>query len=224
MALGKSLCASVALLGAGLSLPISLRAQPQDAQGQSSGAQNESVADAARRNREKKKTPAETPKPAKVITDEDLDKGNFKPGQEGLNVGAPPKLETEPPSAEAVAAAEAEDKASEKDAANQDQQIGKLKLQIADGEKDLDVAQRQLALDSDSYYSQTGYAQDTAGKAKLDGEKQQISDEQQRLEQLKARLAALEEAKTRRKPARKKAAPTPQTEGGSGNPPPPPQR
>src|SRR5260370_7672529 len=97
------------LLGAVISLPAAALAQAQDAQSQ----EDSSVADAARRNRDKKKTPANPPKSAKVITDDDLDRRNFSPGQEGLNVGSPPKLETEPPSPQAMAAAEASDKAAE---------------------------------------------------------------------------------------------------------------
>jgi len=214
-----------ALLGVGIFLPISALAQSQDAQSQQSASQDSSVADAARRNRDKKKNPSTSPKSAKVITDDDLDKRNFQPGQEGVNVGATPKLETEPPSAQAVAAAEASDKAAEqadaKDAAEQDAKIGKLKLQVTQAEKDLDLARRELSLDQDSYFANPNYGQDTAGKAKLENEKQQINDKEQELERLKARLAALEELKSHRKPARKQAAPQPQTENPPSAPPQP---
>src|ERR1700693_5833135 len=72
---------------------------PRQEQDQS---QTDSVAEAARKAREKKKAATKSPK---VISDDDLDRRNFQPGQEGLNVGASPKLETEPPSPEAVAGA-----------------------------------------------------------------------------------------------------------------------
>jgi hypothetical protein len=216
--------AIAALLAFGISLPIAAIARSQDAPSQQSGSQDSSVADAARRNRDKKKNSANPPKSAKVITDDDLDKRNFPPGNEGLNVGSAPRLETEPPSPQAVAAAEAADDATEqqaaKDAAEQDRQIVKLKAQIADAEKDLDLAKRQLALDQDSYFSNPDYKNDAVGKAKLQDEKQQIDDDQQEVERLKTKLAALEEMKSHRKPTRTQAAP-PQTE----NPPPgtPPQ-
>ena len=136
---------------------------------------------------------------------------------------APPQLETEAPSAEAVAAAEAADDASgeeaQKEAVAQDADIAKLKVQITQGEKDLDVLRRQLALDQDSYLSKTDYAHDTAGKSNLDNEKQQINDRQEANERLKTRLAALEELKSHRKPARKKAAPAPQAENPPSAPP-----
>src|SRR6267378_711136 len=122
-----------------------------------------------------------------------------------------------------VAAAEAADNASgeegQKEAAAQDADIAKLKVQITQGEKDLDVQRRQLALDQDSYLSKTDYAHDTAGKSNLDNEKQQINDRQEANERLKTRLAALEELKSHRKPARKKAAPVSQTENPPSTPP-----
>src|SRR5215469_16108232 len=90
---------------AALAIRPCVQARPQDAQDQSS----QSVADAARQSRQKKKA---APKSAsKVITDDDLDTKNFKPGAEGLNVGSSPKSDTQPPSAAAVASAEAADKA-----------------------------------------------------------------------------------------------------------------
>ncbi len=210
-----------ALLGAGVCLPVATLAQAQDAQAQQSASPSSSVADAARRARDQKKNSA---KSSKVITDDDLDRHEFKPGQAGFNVMAPPQLETEPPSAVAIAAAEAADKASEeeaKEAAAQDADIARLKLQITQGEKDLDVLRRQLALDQDSYFSKPDYAHDTAGKSNLDSEKQQINDRQEEVERLKTRLAALQELKSHRKPARKKAAPPPQTENPPSAPPQP---
>jgi hypothetical protein len=211
-----------ALLGAGVCLPVATLAQAQDAQAQQSTSSDASVAAAARRARDQKKNSA---KSSKVITDDDLDRHVFKPGQAGFNVMAPPQLETEPPSAEAVAAAEAPDIASDEDslkeAAAADSDIAKVKLQITDAEKDLDILRRQLALDQDSYFSKTDYAHDIAGKSNLDREKQQINDQQEEIERLKIRLAALEELKSRQKARRKKAAPPPQTENPPSAPPQP---
>jgi hypothetical protein len=210
------------LLAAGVSLPVAVVAQSQDTQSQQAGSQDSSVAAAARRNRDKKKNPSNQPKSPKVITDDDLDKRNFQPGQEGLNVGSAPRLETGPPSTKAVAAAEAADAAADdqdaKDAADQDRQIGKLKEQVSDAEKDLDLGKRQLALDQDSYFSNPDYSHDAAGKTRLQDEKQQIDDKQQEIERLKAKLAALEEAKSHRKTTRTQAAPA-QTETPPNAPP-----
>jgi hypothetical protein len=209
-----------ALLGAGVCLPVATLAQAQDAQAQQSTSSDASVAAAARRARDQKKNSA---KSSKVITDDDLDRHVFKPGQAGFNVMAPPQLETEPPSAEAVAAAEAADIASDEDslkeAAAADSDIAKVKLLITDGEKDLDILRRQLALDQESYLSKTDYAHDTAGKSNLDSEKQQINDRQEEIARLKIRLAALEELKSHRNARRKKAAPPPQAENPPSAPP-----
>jgi hypothetical protein len=210
------------LLVFGASLPIAAIARSQDAQPQQSSSPDASVADAARRNRDKKKNPSNPAKSAKVITDDDLDRKNFPPGNEGLNVGSAPRLETGPPSSQAVAAAEAADSAgaeqAPKDAGEQARQIARLKEQIADAEKDLDLDKRQLALDQDSYFSNPDYAHDAAGKAKLQDEKQQIDDKQQQVERLKAKLATVEELKGQRRPTRTQSA-APQTETPPNAPP-----
>jgi hypothetical protein len=173
--------------------------------------QNESVAEAARKARDKKKAATKSPK---VITDDDLDRSTFKPGQ--LNVVGPPEPETQPPGEAAVAQAAGTDEASEnegaKKAAEEDAQIARLKLQLTQAEKDLDLAQRELALDQDAYLSKPDYANDTAGKAKLDSERQNISDKQQEIEKLKTQLVALEELKSHRKASTRQAAPPAQSE------------
>ena len=214
--------AVTAIVVAVIALPAVVRAQSQDAASQQSTSEDSSVANAARRNRDKKKTAPNPPKSAKVITDDDLDRKNFKPGQDGLNVGASPMMETEPPSAQAVASAEAADEAPEqqaKDVAEQDKQSAKLKLEVTEAENGLDVAQRQLALDQDSFLTNPDHVHDVAGKAKLDDEKQDISNRQQEIERLKVRLAALEELKSHRKSGRTKATPPAQTENPPTTPP-----
>jgi hypothetical protein len=216
-----SLPVIAAIVGAAIGLPAAMRAQSQVASQQSTS-QDSSVANAARRNRDKKKNPPSASKSAKVITDDDLDRKNFQPGQEGLNVGASPMLETQPPSPKAVAAAEAADEAPEKaakDAAEQGAQLARLKLEITEAEKGLDVAQRQLALDQDSYLSNPDHVHDVAGKAKLNDEKQGISDRQQEIERLKLRLSTLEELKSRHKTDRTQAASPSQTEPAPSAPP-----
>jgi polyhydroxyalkanoate synthesis regulator phasin len=58
-------------------------------------------------------------------------------------------------------------------------------------EQQLSLLQRQFALDQDTYYSKPGYAQDTASKARLDAEQQQIQSLQSEVDRLKNELAAL---------------------------------
>jgi hypothetical protein len=194
--------------------------QSQDQQ--SSDAQSQSITEAARKSRQAAKNSS---KPSKVITDDDLDKENIKPGAQGLNVGAPAELETQPPSPEAVADAAATpstppDPATEP-AASDDPEIARLKDTIADAEKDADLARRDLALQQDTFYSNPDYEHDTAGKAKLAALQQQINDKQQEIERLKARLAVLEEAqkKKRGKAAARPQAPANQSTNPNAVPP-----
>jgi hypothetical protein len=160
----------------------------------SSDSNASSIADAARQSRERAKNAT---KPSKVISDDDLDPGNLKPGQQGVTLEAPPKLETQPPSPGAVAVAEQTpftppDPATEVTPAD-DPEIKRLKDSIAEAEKEAEIAMRELALSQDTYYSNPDYVHDTVGKAKLDSLQQEIDAKQQVIDAMKTRLAALEE-------------------------------
>jgi flagellar motility protein MotE (MotC chaperone) len=197
-----------ALLAAMIARPAaSPNGQSQDQQ--SSDAQKQSIAEAARKSREAAKNAT---KPSKVITDDDLDKENIKPGAQGLTVDGPAQLETQPPSPGAVAEAEVTpstppDPATAA-AASDDPEIRRLKDSIADAEKDADLSRRDLALQQDTYFSNPDYVHDTAGKAKLAALQQQINDKQQDIDRLKTRLAALEELQ-KKKRGKSAAAPVP---------------
>ncbi len=167
--------------------------------GAGSDPQQDSVADAARRAREQKKNAA---KPAKVVTDDDMPKS--KSTDAGVNVGAPPQSDAQPPNQAAVSKTEAADKTAESgDDKNkvEDPEIKAMKEQIAQVSKTLDLQQRELALDRDAYYSKPDFSNDTAGKAKLDAEQSQISKTQDELDGLKTKLAAMEELKGIKKSA-----------------------
>ena len=191
--------------------------QSQDQQ--SSGEQSQSIAEAARRSRQ---TTKNATKPSKVITDDDLDKGNIKPGAQGLTLGAPPKLETQPPSPEAVADAASTSAPDPVTVAapSDDPEILRLKDAIADAEKDAELARRELALQQDTFFSNPDYDHDTAGKAKLDALQQQINNKQQEIDRLKMRLAATEELqKKKRAPAKAATAQADQSTNPSAIPP-----
>jgi len=185
----------VAVLGAAL-------VHSQDARAQDAATpQNQSVADAARQTREAKKNAAKT---SKVISDDDIDTKKVKPGAEGLNVGSQPKSDSQPPNAGAVSAVEAADQAAAATETGsgkkgEDPEIARAKAEVAEAAKQLDLLQRGFALDQDSYYSKPDYMSDKAGKAKLDAEQQQIGDKQQEVDRLKAHLAELQEARSRKK-------------------------
>ncbi len=153
-------------------LPAAAFAQSQDTQ---------SVAEAARRAREQKKTPA---RPAKVITDDDV-----KPATPGSPDAT---AASATPASSAASSAPAPDAKDQKDS----KELTELKAQIKQVQGDLDLLQREQSLENDRYYSNTDYAHDTAGKAILDELKHLVSDKQQELDRLKARLAELQPAQS----------------------------
>ncbi len=164
-------------------LPAAAFAQSQDTQ---------SVAEAARRARAQKKN---TEKPAKVITDETLDvkKGDVQSAT-AVQLTMPGSPETPAPPAAGAATAQG---GASKIPSEDDKVRGALKERVAlkekikDAQSDLDLLQREYQLDQDSFYSSPDYAKNTSGKEKLDAMKQQITNKQQELDQLKVRLAAL---------------------------------
>ena len=149
-----------------------------------------SVAEAARRAREQKKTQA---KPAKVITEDDV-----KPvARPNSATPAPPEAATAsaapaPPASSTASTASSSSPAPDAKDQKDSKEVTELKAQIKQVQGDLDLLQREQSLEQDKYYSNTDYLHDTAGKAKLEALKQQVSDKQQELEHLKTRLAALQ--------------------------------
>lgn len=172
-----------AVVLAGAFFPVAF-SRPQDSQ---------SVAEAARRAREKKKDSA---KPAKVITDDTLD---VKKGDVQSAVAEEPKIAGAPEAANQSANGTANPAASDaKTQAAQDDKLKKeivaVKERLKDALGDLDLLQRENRLDQDTYYSQPNFASDTAGKRKLDDEQQKMSDKRQEIDRLKAKLADLQKS------------------------------
>ncbi len=150
----------------------------------------DSVAEAARRARAQKKN---AEKPAKVVTDETLEvkKGDVQSAAaEQLRMPGTP--ETPAPANAPSSAAQNEKKASEDEKLAKE--LAALKEQIKQAQSDVDLAKREQALQQDTYFSNPDYVHDTVGKAKLDAIKQQITDKQQELDRLKARLTELQPA------------------------------
>jgi hypothetical protein len=199
---GRCLGFALSLIPAAALLATPVTARPQDAQ----ASPQESVAEAARRAREQKKNS----KQARVITEDELSR-NARPNEAVNVIGSEPKPGTQAPTSSQTptpSAAVAPRKGSDTDraAGKLTEQITQLKEQIASAQKDLDFLQRQLTLDSEAFYSQTDFARDTSGQAKLDNEKQQIHDKQQEIDSLKSQLAALEQERRRIKPEATEAA------------------
>ena len=181
---GKKVCVSAILLAACLAgMPI-VRAQ---------GQQEESVAEAARKAREQKKAPA---KPSTVITNDTL-----KPATPGTVQDATAATERMPgtnattsgdATADTTTAAAAPAKeSSEEEIAKKKAEIEAVKQQIADKAKEVDLQQRTLALENESYYSRPDFSKDPAGKAKLDAMQSDLTQKKDELAQLKAKLKDL---------------------------------
>lgn len=157
-----------------------------------------SVAEAARRAREQKKAAA---KPARTLTNDDLPAAPAAAAQppvtadasaeDSKTAGAVPEGAV-PDAAKAPAPAPAAGDAETQKKADKEAALKQAKAALAQAMDELDVLQRKAALDSESYYSRTGYAQDAQGKAKLDVEAEQISDKKNQVEGLQARVAELQ--------------------------------
>jgi len=187
-----SLRFALAVLLAAAVLPVASRGQSQDSQSQS-------VAEAARRARDQKKAAAKQPAP--VITDDTLKHAAAPP--QSATASAPAQSSdaasaTSDSSKAAAPAATADDAKKKEKAATE---LAAVKQQLAEAQKNLDILQRELALEQDNVYSKPNYQSDTAGKARLDDFKQQIADKRQAVEALKTRLAALQESQGGSAPA-----------------------
>lgn len=165
------------------------------AQAQSQDDSAQSVAEAARRAREKKKASV---KPAKTLTDDDLPKASAA-GSADANAPATPAKADESGTAQTPAAAvkpadaASVEKAKLEHAANV-AALERAKKSLVQFESELDVMQRKEKLDSEAYYSKPDFSNDPDGKAKLDGEAQDITTKQEDIETLKARIAELQAA------------------------------
>ncbi|MGA2097126.1 MAG: hypothetical protein ABSH39_12560 [Candidatus Acidiferrum sp.] len=129
-----------------------------------------------------------------AISPSDVDPRNFKPGSSGLSVGVTPQIETQPPSAAQVAKVDVDEKIASLTRALRlacdSPKEAKTDSRLDEAEQKLRILQRQYDLDQNAYYSQTNYAADTAGKANLDAEQQQIQDLQSEIDRLKEELAS----------------------------------
>jgi hypothetical protein len=168
---------SFALMGlAGAFLGLPLRAQDS---------QTDSVAEAARRARAQKKSAA---KPATVVTDDTL-----KPTPVASNDNAPAPAASQggiaAPASTDVQAQAAAEASSPEEQERKKAEIEALKQQVAAKQSELDLAQRELALDNDAYYSKPSYQDDKAGAAKLATEQADVTQKKDELAALKAKLA-----------------------------------
>lgn len=160
---------------------------------QSQGDSAPSVAEAARRARDQKKTSG---KPVRTLTNDNLQPAPPAARNQDSASSAPATAEETADQAKGEASAKpvapASDDKAWKKKADSVEELKRLKKDLARSENELDVLRRKSALDSDSYYSEVDFASDKDGKAALDAEAQQIVDKQQAVAALKEKIAELE--------------------------------
>jgi hypothetical protein len=129
-----------------------------------------------------------------VISGGNVDMTNFKPGSSGVSFGAPALLQTQPQSPARVNEVILEERIESLKQASRiacdSPKDAKIQEKIDSSEKQLKWLQREFDLDRSAYYSKPNYAEDTAGKAKLDDDQQQIQSLQSEIDSLKDELAA----------------------------------
>ncbi len=129
-----------------------------------------------------------------TISGGDVDMKNFKPGSSGVDFGRPPLLETKPPAPARIEEVSLDEKISSltralRIAFDSPKDAG-IQMELDHAEQELKVMQREFDLDQNAYYSKPNYAADTAGKAKIDAEAQQVQYLQSEVERLKGQLTA----------------------------------
>ena len=188
------------LTGSAAALLLALCVLPGTAAGQSQGQGqgDDSVADAARRAREQKKNA----KPVRTLTNDDLPAAPVTAAEAKPATAPSDQMEADQADQDQSKAGEKTEKgtaatneaAKEKRAekkARVEAALKQAKADLAQSEGELNVLQRKEALDSDSYYSKTDYRDDTAGKATLDQDAQDISDKKNQVETVKSKIADL---------------------------------
>jgi hypothetical protein len=129
-----------------------------------------------------------------VVSGNDLDLQYFRPGNSGLNVGSPPLLDAEPPAPARVAEVEIKERidylTQALRIACEPPEAARIQIAIYEAEDELNLLERQFALDQDDYYS-VPVTERLGGNPQLDAEQQQIQDLQVEIDSLKAELASL---------------------------------
>jgi hypothetical protein len=160
----------------------------------------QSVAEAARKARAEREARKKSQKPVKEITEDDLARqggpiagGEPAPAKPASEQAAAPEQPAAAKTAEEAASEAEAGAAAAKKLAEQEAELKELKAQLATAQKDAEIQQRDLALKKEQFYSQTDFAHDADGKARLDAAQNQLADKQQEIEKLKTKIAALQE-------------------------------
>ena len=130
----------------------------------------------------------------KVISDGDVDMKNFISGSSGLAFGSPPLSQAQPQAPARLTQVMLEQKITALKEATRiacdSPEDAEIQRKLGAAEQQLKLLQSEFALDQAAYYSKPNYADDAAGKAKLNAEQEQIQSLQSEIERLKDELAA----------------------------------
>lgn len=158
---------------------------------------SQSVADAARRAREEKKN---APKTATVITNDTLKPSD--PSASASPAAAPTpsqdasSAQSAAPSSGASSASPSAEPAPKKEVAPEDLEKKKAedtaaRAELEEAKRAVDLAQRELSLASDDFYTHPDFSKDEAGKARIEELKQALSLKQEDLDKVRAKLKEL---------------------------------
>ena len=161
--------------------------------------QDSSVAEAARRAQEQKKS---APKSPKVITNDNLPAAPKPDATASAGTQPAPSQLVNTPEAPATSTPTAADAAAPDNAAA-NPEVAALKRQIADQQKEVDLLLRLHALDQDAFLANPDHARDPQGKAKLDTQQEEIHAKVAELAALKAKLDAIVPGESAKPPAAK---------------------
>jgi len=159
----------------------------------SAGAQEQSLAEAARKAREKKK---DAPKAAKVFTNDNLPTaaGQVSVVGSGTAPATEGAAEGGEKAGEKAAAAAEEPKDPSKDEAGWRARFAEMRSKIAQAEKEVDILQRELNLMQQQYYSDPNKAlREQYERKDINEHRKKIRDKQDEVQRLRQQLTDLED-------------------------------
>jgi hypothetical protein len=183
----KSVTAIIAVLIAASScvVPVLAAQAPQEP----------SIADAARLNREQKKSAA---KSGTVITNDTLSPSPTSTPAATPPAGAPATAATSSSAAQTSTPAESpasnpatQPGLSKEDSENLKAEIATIKQELKDKQSEVDLLQRLLNLDREALLSKPDSSRDSESKAKIDTEQQELTQKTEEFEKLKAKLQSI---------------------------------
>ncbi|HMD43290.1 MAG TPA: hypothetical protein VKH45_09460 [Candidatus Acidoferrum sp.] len=150
--------------------------------------QEPSIAEAARSNREQKKTSVQS---GKVITNDSISPATS--ASTPPNPSSSPSTQAEAPARDSATAqtASGQPELSPAEAQKLKAEIASLKQQLKEEQSDVELMKRLVNLDKEAYYSETDFARDTQGKAKLDSEQDELKQKEEAFAKLKAKLESI---------------------------------